>query len=70
VSSYTGNNGVTMSGNATGYMTVYAPGTSVTLSGNAQMFGAVVGKSYTGSGNHQMHYDVQTLNVWGPIFGF
>ncbi|MDQ6619444.1 MAG: hypothetical protein M3Z31_07065, partial [Pseudomonadota bacterium] len=67
--SYTGNNGFTMSGNAAGYLTVYAPGASVTLSGNAELFGAVIAKSYTGSGNHQMHYDVKTLDVWGAIFG-
>ena len=68
--SFTGNNGVTMSGNATGYFTVYAPGTSVTLSGNAELFGAAVGKTFTGSGKQQMHYDVKTLDVWGTIFGF
>ena len=69
-SSFTGSNGVTMSGNATGYFTVYAPGTSVALTGNAQLFGAAVGKSFTGSGNLQLHYDVKTLDVWGSIFGF
>jgi choice-of-anchor C domain-containing protein len=69
-SSYAGSNGVTMSGNATGYFTVYAPGTSVTLSGNAELFGSVVGKSFTGTGNGKVHYDVKTLDVWDTIFGF
>ena len=67
--SYTGSNGVTMSGNAIGYFTIYAPGTSVTLSGNAELFGAAVGKTFTGSGNPQLHYDVETLDVWRTIFG-
>jgi len=68
--SYTGGNGVAMSGNATGYFTIYAPGTSVTLTGNAELFGAAAGKSFTGSGNLRLHYDVKTLDVWGTIFGY
>lgn len=67
--SYTGKDGVTLSGGASGHFVVYAPGTGVTLSGNAELFGAVVGKTVTMTGNPALHYDVRLLGVWGALFG-
>ena len=57
-SSYTGNNGVTLSGGSGAYLTVYAPGTGITVSGGSPLFGALVGKTLTVSGNSMIHYDL------------
>ena len=37
--------------------TVYVPNAPITLSGNAGVYGAVVGKSYAFSGSGHMNYD-------------
>jgi hypothetical protein len=67
-SSYTGNNGVTLSGGSGTYMTIYAPGTSVTVSGGGPLFGALVGKTLTVSGNSTIHQDLALPDVWS-VFG-
>ena len=57
-SSYTGNNGVTVSGGSGAFMSIYAPGTSVTVSGSSPFYGSLVGKTLTVSGNSQIHQDI------------
>lgn len=56
-SSYTGDNGVALSGTTDLYMTMYAPQTSVNFNGTPQLFGAVLGKTLTLTGNPRIHFD-------------
>jgi len=49
--------GVTLSGTSDGYMTVYAPTTGVTVSGGGSIYGAVMGKTLSLTGNSNIHYD-------------
>jgi uncharacterized repeat protein (TIGR01451 family) len=62
-SSYTGSNGVTVSGTSATYMSIYAPGTGVTVSGGGAYFGSLVGKTLVVSGNSQVHQDLD-LPCW------
>jgi len=64
VSSYTGNNGVSVSGGSSTYLTIYAPGTSVSVSGDAPLFGSLVGKTLTVTGNSMLHYDVALPDIF------
>ncbi len=67
-SSYTGSNGVTVSGTSATYLTIYAPGTDVTISGGGPLYGALVGKTLTVSGNSFVHQDLALPDVWS-VFG-
>jgi hypothetical protein len=52
------NTTLTLNGNATTVVgAIYAPSANITCVGNAQLFGALVSKSYTGGGNFEFHYD-------------
>ena len=62
-SSYTGSNGVTVSGTSATYMAIYAPGTDVTVSGGGAYFGSLVGQTLRVSGNSQVHQDLD-LPCW------
>jgi hypothetical protein len=62
-SSYTGSNGVTVSGTSATYMAIYAPGTDVTVSGGSPFYGSLVGKTLTVSGNSAIHQDLD-LPCW------
>jgi len=67
-SSYTGAAGLSFNGGSV-YATVFAPRTSVSLGGGAQLFGAVLGKSLTFSGlGGAIHYDLQLVTVWAEYF--
>ena len=48
-SSYTGNSGIALVGGNSAYLTVYAPGTSVALSGGGPLFGTLLGKTLADS---------------------
>ena len=67
-SSYTGKDGVKMSGGSNAYLSVYAPQTSVELSGGSPVYGALLGKTLVLSGGSIVHYDVQMVTVWAPYF--
>jgi hypothetical protein len=67
-SSFAGNDGVVVSGNATAYLTVYAPAAQVVLSGNSQIEGLVLGKSVTVSGNASIHQDASASGVWAGYY--
>jgi len=64
-SSYTGSNGVTVSGTSTTYMSIYAPGTDVQVTGGGPFYGSLVGKTLTVSGNSSLHQDLD-LPCWQP----
>jgi hypothetical protein len=53
----------TLSGNADSYYTIYAPNHDITQSGNAAIYGAIIGKSFTNSGNGALHYDKSLQNA-------
>jgi hypothetical protein len=54
---YGGTGNVTLSGNGASYAIVDAPNSSMTVSGNGDFFGRVVGKTITYSGNGKFHFD-------------
>ena len=68
LSSYTGSNGVNFTNSASAYLIVYAPGTNVTISGAAPLFGTVVGKTLTVSNSGKLHYDVRLVNTWPSLW--
>lgn len=63
--SYTGGDGVKLTGGSTDYFTVYAPNTSVKLTGGSHFYGAVVAQTVDATGGTNIHYDValQTLQI-------
>ncbi len=67
-SSFAGANGVLLSGGAGAYLSVYAPTTSVGLSGGSPVYGALLGKTLALSGGSAVHYDVQLVTVWAGYF--
>ncbi|TVP75055.1 MAG: hypothetical protein EA352_09195 [Gemmatimonadales bacterium] len=58
------NNGVSISGNSPLSAVVYAPRTSVSVSGSGRLYGAVVGETVSVSGNAGIHYD-EALGLLG-----
>ncbi|WP_428940065.1 DUF7305 domain-containing protein [Fontivita pretiosa] len=48
---------VALSGNSSLYADIYAPNSAVTVSGNGDLFGRIVGKTLSISGNGKFHYD-------------
>lgn len=68
LSSYAGSNGVNFTNSASAYLMVYAPGTNVTISGAAPLFGTVVGKTLTVSNSGSLHYDVRLLTIWPSLW--
>lgn len=57
LSSYSGGGGVTLSGTADLYMTIYAPQTGVSLTGTPQLYGSVLGKTLSLTGSPSLHFD-------------
>ncbi|MCL5037088.1 MAG: hypothetical protein M1269_08235 [Chloroflexi bacterium] len=52
------------SGNSLAYYGIYAPNADITLTGNSDLYGAIVGNSFTASGNASLHRDLSiTANV-------
>ncbi len=49
---------VSLSGNADFKGVIYAPSAGVSISGNGAVYGSVVGKSITSSGNGNIHFDL------------
>ena len=46
-----------ISGNGNGGYALYAPNTNVTITGNGDLYGSIIGKTITNSGNAKIHYD-------------
>ena len=68
--SFNGADGVTISGGADAYLSMYAPQTSVTIAGGSPVFGAILGKTLSIGGNSAVHYDAKLSAAWGSLFGF
>jgi hypothetical protein len=69
--------GVLLSGGSSAYMTVYAPRAKVTLMGDSDLFGAIVGGTIVNTGAVRLHYDQKlidnedgsvTLASWKEVF--
>jgi hypothetical protein len=56
-----------VSGTSATYLS-YAPGSSVTISGGGPLYGALVDKTLTVSGNSFVHQDLAMPDIWG-VFG-
>jgi hypothetical protein len=57
-----------VSGTNATYMSIYAPGTDVTISGGGPLYGALVGKTLRVSGNSFVHQDLALPDIWS-VFG-
>jgi Flp pilus assembly protein TadG len=60
----TPNTSVSMTGNTALYADLYAPGSTVTIGGNGDFYGTVVGKTLSLSGRAGVHYD-ETIFPYG-----
>jgi len=56
-SSYSGNNGISLSGGSDAYFAVYAPNAAVVVSGSGDLYGAIVGRDITATGGSKVHTD-------------
>ncbi|HKA59629.1 MAG TPA: hypothetical protein VKD28_13505 [Gemmatimonadales bacterium] len=52
-----------LSGGSGAYLTVYAPNHPITLSGSGDIYGALIGASYTSTGGSKLHFDEALLNA-------
>ena len=59
LSSYAGGEGVVLSGTTNLYMTIYAPQAGVSLNGGPQLYGSVLAKTLSLTGNPSLHFDSQ-----------
>lgn len=59
----TGSATVKIAGNGSFYGGIYAPNSAVTASGNGDVFGAVISKTYTQSGNSATHFDLALKDI-------
>lgn len=64
-STYSGANGVNITGNGDLKGIVYSPNTDIINSGNGSIYGCVVGKTVNISGNGDIHYDQTLTNTPG-----
>jgi hypothetical protein len=51
-------------GTSATYLTIYAPGTDVTVSGGGPLYGALVGKTLTVFGNSFVHQELALPDIW------
>jgi hypothetical protein len=66
---YGGNGSINVTGNAsTSYFILNAPNAGVKITGNGDIFGAVLGKTIQDSGNGGFHYD-KSANLAPPSTG-
>lgn len=68
LSSYTGTTGVTFGNSSSLQLVIYAPQTGVTISGDAPLFGTVVGKTITVSNSGMIHYDTKLKTIWPELW--
>lgn len=54
-----------MSGNGSGAYTVYAPNSALSISGNGDLYGAFIGKTFSNTGNGKLHFDTALENTGG-----
>jgi hypothetical protein len=65
--SHAGLIGVTLTGNSTSYLSLYAPDTTITVSGQSELYGAALGKAIALGGT--IHQDTSLRTVWASAFG-
>ncbi len=53
----------TITGSTLFYGAVYGPGSTINISGNAKVFGSIVGKTISVTGNAEIHYDEAMTTV-------
>ncbi len=58
-------NGFTLSGNSAFYGAVYAPNANLAVTGDGDIYGALVGKTVNVSGNGDIHYDEALQDLGG-----
>ncbi len=58
----------TLSGGSEASFAMYAPDTAITISGNGDIYGAIVGKTITDSGNGAVHYDLELQHATAEGF--
>ena len=63
VINYAGTGTIDLSGNTSTTALIYAPNGKVSLSGSADMNGAVVGNTVSDGGNMNIHYDINAANM-------
>lgn len=61
----TGTSNVSLSGNGSLYAGIYAPNSAVSNTGNGTLYGAVVSRTYSQTGNGAIHYDEALQSVAG-----
>ena len=66
--SHAGLVGVTLSGNTTSYLSVYASDTTVAVSGQAELYGAALAKAIAALGG-TIHQDTSLRTVWASELG-
>jgi hypothetical protein len=54
---------VKLAGNGAVYTDLYAPSSDVTLYGNSEVFGRVLGKTVTSTGNGNIHFDESLAEI-------
>ncbi len=52
------------------YATIYAPNADVTLTGNPNIYGAIVCHNFSGNGNTGFHYDKEIAQLLGPVIDY
>ena len=68
LSSYSGTNGVALGNSSSLQLVIYAPQTSVNITGSAPLFGTVVGKTVTVSNSGMIHYDTKLKTIWPAVW--
>jgi Tfp pilus assembly protein PilX len=64
-STYSGTNGVTISGNGDLHGAIYAPDAQIKVTGNGDVFGTLVGGTLDIPGNGEIHYDEALAELGG-----
>ena len=59
-----GSTNVKISGGSDSYMTLYAPGSDVDVSGSSDYYGSIVGKTLTASGGSGLHQQKNPSDLW------
>ncbi|HEV7475326.1 MAG TPA: choice-of-anchor Q domain-containing protein [Pyrinomonadaceae bacterium] len=63
-----GGNGVVFGNSTNVHLVIYAPGTGVSISGAAPLFGTVAGKTITVGNSGAIHYDTRLKTIWPDIW--
>jgi hypothetical protein len=67
---YTGTDQATYGGSGTSGAFIYAPNATVELAGGSTLYGALVAKSVTSTGNVNIYFDQSLQNNFTTVSGF